>query len=78
MKSQLLGTVFSLILGWWGIPWGLVLTPIQIGRNLFGLTRPPEPSKPSKQFEKILRMNIAANALQQQQARIATVVANTP
>jgi hypothetical protein len=78
VKSQMSGTVFSLMLGWWGIPWGLVLTPIQIGRNLFGITRPPEPSKPSVQFEKIVRMNIAANSLQQQQARAATAVAKTP
>src|SRR5207237_723035 len=26
LKSQLTGTAFSAILGWWGIPWGLVLT----------------------------------------------------
>jgi len=58
-------------LGWWGIPWGLVLTPIQIGRNLFGVARPPDPSKPSAQFENIVRMNLAAEALRPQQAETA-------
>jgi hypothetical protein len=29
-RSQLGGVVFSLVLGWWGFPWGLVLTPVQI------------------------------------------------
>jgi hypothetical protein len=53
-------------LGWWGFPWGLLLTPIQIGRNLYGIANPPDPSKPSAQFEKIVRMNIAAGAIQQQ------------
>lgn len=71
VKSQLQGAAFSLVLGWWGIPWGLILTPVQIGRNLFGIMRPSDPSKPSAQFERILRMNIAANAMQQMQMRAA-------
>jgi hypothetical protein len=62
LKSQAVGAAFSLVLGWWGFPWGLLFTPIQIGRNIFGIMRPPEPSKPSSQFEKLMRMNIAANA----------------
>jgi len=68
VKSQLGGTAFSLFLGWWGFPWGLLLTPIQIGRNLIAMASPPEPSKPSPQFEKAVRMTIASRAVQQQQA----------
>jgi len=56
IKSQSLGAAFNVVLGWWGFPWGLVVTPIQIGRNLFGMSRPPEPSKPSLQLEKVVRM----------------------
>jgi hypothetical protein len=66
IKSQAVGAAFSLALGWWGFPWGLVVTPIQIGRNFFSMSRPPEPSKPSPQLEKIVRMTIAAQMLQQQ------------
>jgi len=69
IKSQAVGAAFSMVLGWWGFPWGLVVTPIQIGRNLFGMSRPPEPSKPSLQLEKVVRMTIAAQALQQQSAQ---------
>jgi DNA-directed RNA polymerase subunit RPC12/RpoP len=69
LKTQLGNAVFSLVLGWWGFPWGLLLTPIQIGRNLYGIANPPDPSKPSAQFEKIVRMNIAAGAIQQQKAQ---------
>lgn len=65
MKSQLASAAFSLVLGWWGLPWGLLLTPIQTGRNIAGLISPPDPSKPSAQLEKTLRMNIASQALQQ-------------
>jgi len=62
------GAFFSLFLGWWGFPWGLLLTPIQIGRNVFGMVRPPEPSKASSQLEKIVRMTLASQAVQRQQA----------
>jgi len=47
------------VLGWWGFPWGLILTPIQVGRNLVGVARPPEASKPSPQLEKVLRIAMA-------------------
>jgi hypothetical protein len=70
LKSQVAASAFSLILGWWGFPWGLVVTPVQIGRNLIGMASPPDPSKPSAQFEKIVRMTMAANA-GQSQARAA-------
>ena len=33
VKRQLGATVSSLLLGWWGFPWGLILTPVQITRN---------------------------------------------
>lgn len=62
MKSQAKGAVFSLFLGWWGFPWGALLTPVQVGRNLYGIFRPPESSRPSEKLENILRLTIAANA----------------
>jgi len=68
MKSQLGGAFFSLVLGWWGFPWGLLVTPIQIGRNLLAIARPPEPSRPSAQLEKIVRMTMASQTLRQQSA----------
>jgi hypothetical protein len=40
IKSQAAGAAFSLVLGWWGFPWGVVVTPIQIGRNFFSMSRP--------------------------------------
>jgi hypothetical protein len=77
-KSQLAGASFSLVLGWWGFPWGLLLTPIQIGRNLYGMARQSDPSKASPQLEKLVRMNLAATALQQQQAKAATASSQIP
>jgi len=63
MKSQAGDALFSLVLGWWGFPWGLVMTPVQIGRNLVGLAKGPDPTKPSPQLEKIVRMSMANRAL---------------
>ncbi|HOX08865.1 MAG TPA: hypothetical protein PK280_20895, partial [Planctomycetota bacterium] len=37
LKRQLGNTALSLVFGWWGFPWGLVMTPIQVGRNVFGM-----------------------------------------
>jgi hypothetical protein len=75
LKSQAGGGAFSLIFGWWGFPWGIVLTPIQIGKNIIGAARPPAPSKPSAQLEKLLRMNLAAEAVKQQRTERSAVSA---
>jgi endogenous inhibitor of DNA gyrase (YacG/DUF329 family) len=60
-KSQWAGAGFSLLLGWWGFPWGLILTPVQIGRNLVGIGKSADASSPSPELEKLVRMTIAAN-----------------
>lgn len=73
MKAQVAGAVFSAVLGWWGIPWGVLITPVQVGRNLLGIMRPPESSRPSAQLENILRMAMATNATRQQPAQAAAV-----
>src|SRR5579863_3490806 len=36
IKSQLTDAGFSLALGWWGFPWGFIMTPILIGLNVVG------------------------------------------
>lgn len=69
LKSQAAASAFSLILGWWGFPWGLIFTPVQVGRNLYGMASPPDPTRPSALLEKIVRMTMASNAMQ---ARPAT------
>lgn len=59
-------TVFSLLFGWWGVPWGILVTPVQISKNLFGLMRVPDPSKPSAKLEEMVRLELAARALKAQ------------
>jgi len=64
-RSQLGGAAFSLLLGWWGIPWGLVFTPVQIGRNIVEMFKERDPLKPSPQLEKAVRMVIAMQLMKQ-------------
>ena len=58
-RSQLGGLVFSLFLGWWGFPWGLIMTPVQIIRNLSGMFGGPPADRPSDQLENIIRLDLA-------------------
>jgi len=58
VRSQLLGLAFSLVLGWWGFPWGLLMTPVQVLRNLFGLFSADD-GKPSEALDKVVRIRLA-------------------
>ena len=54
-EAQLGGVVYSLLLGWWGVPWGLVMTPVQVWRNLAGLRLEAERAHPSPLLETLVR-----------------------
>lgn len=60
IKAKLGGILFSGFLGWWGFPWGLIMTPIQIIRNIAEIVSPPDPSTPSAQLQKIVRLHLAS------------------
>ena len=66
-KSQLGGVLSSAVLGWWGFPWGLILTPVQIGRNLAGICAGPDSSKPSASLRKLVQVNLGAQLIQKSQ-----------
>jgi hypothetical protein len=59
-KYQLGNLVFSAGLGWWGFPWGFVLTPVQIVRNVTALVSPPDRSQPSARLVHVARMQLAS------------------
>jgi hypothetical protein len=61
--------LFSAVCGWWGLPWGLILTPIQIGRNVFGLFTKPNPAQPSAQLEALLRNELAEKVIAERKKR---------
>jgi hypothetical protein len=58
-RAQLGDTIFSALLGFWGVPFGIVLTPVQIVRNIFGIFFGPDPSKPSPKLEEHVRLDLA-------------------
>ena len=61
-----MGIFSTFFLGWWGFPWGLLMTPIQIVRNFAGLFSSPDPDTPSEDMENIVRVMIAQDILEQQ------------
>ena len=63
VKQQTIGLFSSALLGWWGFPWGLIMTPVQIAKNLVGLASPPDSMHPSKTLEKHVRLAIAEQSL---------------
>ena len=40
----------SLLLGWWGFPVGLVMTPVQIVRNIARNLATVDPTRPSREL----------------------------
>lgn len=60
-NKQLGAAAASLLLGWWGFPWGLIMTPIQLTKNVKGLLGGgPDPSTPSADLRRLVRATIAA------------------
>ena len=62
-KSQIGGILFSGLLGWWGFPWGPILSPVQIGRNIAGICA-RHGSAPSPELRKLVQVTIGMKMLQ--------------
>ncbi len=60
VRRQLGDLVFSSVLGWWGFPWGIIMTPMQIFRNLAGMLKGPDETRPSARLEDAVRISLAA------------------
>lgn len=65
IKAKLGATVYSLVLGWWGVPWGFVMTPVQVLRNLVGLLSMETSMTPSAKLEQLVRLNIASQIFEE-------------
>lgn len=63
--GKLKGCVISFFFGWWGFPFGLIATPIQILRNVIGFFTSPPPGE----FEKIMRLSLASQFAEYQRRR---------
>ena len=69
VKAQMGDALFSLVLGWWGFPWGLIMTPVQIVRNVAGAMKNESETGPSAKLENAVRISLAASAVNRPQAQ---------
>jgi hypothetical protein len=70
IKDQMGGALFSLVCGWWGFPWGLVLTPVQITRNIMGMANPPDGKRPSESLRKLVLVRLGAQMMSRPEAGV--------
>ncbi len=63
-KENIKGFFISLFAGWWGFPWGLVMTPVMITKNLWSLFSHQDVLHPSSKLVKLVRQNMALNLAQ--------------
>lgn len=52
----------SLVMGWWGIPWGLFITPVQVFRNIGSAASGDSSADPSPALTRLVRLQLAARA----------------
>jgi hypothetical protein len=61
-RARVKDALFSLAFGWWGFPWGLIWTPIQIGKNVMAIVRAEDAATPSQTLVEVVRLQMAAAA----------------
>lgn len=59
LRRQFGHLFYSAVLGWWGFPWGLVMTPVQVVRNIGGIVRARGAHASSPEFEQVVRRLMA-------------------
>lgn len=67
VKNQVFSGLGSAVFGWWGFPWGIVMTPVQIARNIHAVLTPPDAAKPSEALKKHVAMALGAQLVKAQQ-----------
>lgn len=68
-KAQLRGIVYSALLGWWGLPFGVLVTPVQIVRNVLGMLFVPNPQAPSPGLVRQASLQLAQERLARERGR---------
>jgi hypothetical protein len=58
-KKALGDFILTLCFGWWGFPWGLIITPVQLIRNISALATDTKTSEPSKELCSVVRIMMA-------------------
>ncbi|MGH8445901.1 MAG: hypothetical protein ACREVL_11575 [Solimonas sp.] len=58
-KENLKEGLLSALLGWWGFPWGLLMTPVQIVKNISGAASSAS-EQPSPALRQVIRAHLAS------------------
>lgn len=58
-KRQWVSLRSCFVLGWWGVPWGLFVTPLQMYRNVRAIRRCRDSSEVSPDLESFVRARLA-------------------
>lgn len=69
IKSRIGDIFYCTLFGWWGIPCGIIMTPVQILRNICGIISSPDPEKPSEGLRNYVRLELAAQLVQEDRRR---------
>jgi len=67
LKRQLGSIAFCAVFGWWGFPWGIIMTPVQIVRNVAEMTGRGGSDEPSPLLRKYVRLRAAMEWVQRAQ-----------
>jgi hypothetical protein len=65
-KAKWNATAFSGLLGWWGFPWGFLITPAQLIRNIGYMVSGPDPAKPSDALVSTVRAGLSSQFLREE------------
>lgn len=63
VKGQALSALGSLFLGWWGFPWGIIMTPVQVARNIAAIFRSGDPDTPSEELKRQVKLLLAEHII---------------
>ena len=66
-KRKMVALLVCLLFGWWGLPAGVIVTPVQIVRNLRGIFTTPDPENPSDELIDTVRWQLASEISQEEQ-----------
>lgn len=58
-KQKMMDLLYCLALGWWSPFWGLLITPLQVFRNIVSILDEPDHQQPSEKLYKYVRLRWA-------------------
>lgn len=63
-RKKVLGDfILTLLFGWWGFPWGIIMTPVQLFRNISAFSTDTNTSEPSQELCSAVRTMLAHNQM---------------